>query len=154
MLRAHSAHHRLCAHRRKHDRHLPESPVTALPKCNLLCISRVNRSKSTQKHAKARVSPNARPRRAPSSSPRPESESTSKSASILMKVIYMVMNIHIYGTFEKESQWRGASLSSGRNHTDYICIYVYINQGDHPRPKIRRRIEWDGLFELKLEPRP
>ena len=33
-------------------------------------------------------------------------------------------------------------------------IYVYINQGDHPRPKIRRRIEWDGLFELKLEPRP
>ena len=107
---------------------------------------------SQQKHAKARVWPNARPRRAPSSSPRPESESTSKFASILMKVIYMVMNIHIYGTFEKESQWRGASLSSGRNHTDYICIYVYINQGDHPRPKIRRRIEWDGLFELKLKP--
>ena len=25
----------------------------------------------------------------------------------------MVMNIHIYGTFEKESQWRGASDRSG-----------------------------------------
>ena len=42
--------HRLCAHRRKHDRHLPESHVTGLRKCNLLRISRVNRSKSTQKH--------------------------------------------------------------------------------------------------------
>ena len=70
-----------------------------------------------------------------------------------MKNIYMVMNIYIYGTFEKESQWRGASLSSGRNHTDYIYIYKYINPGDHPRPKIRRRIEWGGLFELILEPR-
>ena len=71
-----------------------------------------------------------------------------------MKVIYMVMNKYIYGTFEKESQWRGATLSSGRNHTDYIYKYKCINQGDHPRPKIRRTIEWDGLFELKLEPRP
>ena len=41
-----------------------------------------------------------------------------------MKFIYMVMNKYIYGTFEKESQWRGASLSSGRNHTDYIYIYT------------------------------
>ena len=56
----------------------------------------------------------------------------------------MVMNIHIYGTFEKESQWRGANLSSGRNHTDYIYVYIYINQGYHPRREIRRRIEWDG----------
>ena len=149
----HGAHHRPCRHQTKHDDHLPESPVTALPKCNLLCISRVNRSKSTQKHAKARVSPNARPRRAPSSSPRSESESTSKSASTLMKVIYMVMNTYICGTFEKESQQRGASLSSGRNHTDYIYIYTYIHPVVHPRPKIRRRIEWDGLFELSLEPR-
>ena len=59
----------------------------------------------------------------------------------------MVMNKYIYGTFENESQWRGASLSSGRNHTDYICIYVYINQGDHPRPKIRR-IESNGMVYL------
>ena len=29
----------------------------------------------------------------------------------------MVMNIHIYGTFEKESQWRGAS---GRSGTDLV----------------------------------
>ena len=65
----------------------------------------------------------------------------------------MVMNIYIYGTFEKESQWRDASLSSERNHTDYIYKYVYINPGVHPRPKIRCRIEWDGLFELSLEPR-
>ena len=68
-----------------------------------------------------------------------------------MKVIYMVINIYIYGTFEKESQWRGASLSSGRNHTDYIYVYMYINQGYHPRRKIRRRNEWDGLFEHKLK---
>ena len=71
-----------------------------------------------------------------------------------MKVIYMVMNIHIYGTFEKESQWKGASLSSGRNHTDYIYLYMYMNQGYHPRREIRRRIEWGGLFELKLKPWP
>ena len=31
----------------------------------------------------------------------------------------MVMNIHIYGTFEKESQWRGASDRSG---------YIYISK--------------------------
>jgi len=55
------------------------------------------------------------------------------------------MNIYIYGTFEKESQWRGASLPSGRNHTEYIYLYIYINQGYHPRRKIRRRIEWDGV---------
>ena len=68
----------------------------------------------------------------------------------------MVMNTYIYGTFEKESQWRDASfsLSSERNHTDYIYKYVYINPGVHPRPKIRCRIEWDGLFELKLKLSP
>ena len=71
-----------------------------------------------------------------------------------MKVIYMVMNTYIYGTFEKESQWRGASLSSGRNHTDYIYVYMYINQGYHPRREIQRRIEWDGLLELELKPWP
>ena len=31
----------------------------------------------------------------------------------MMRYIYVVMNIHIYGTFEKESQWRGASDRSG-----------------------------------------
>ena len=36
----------------------------------------------------------------------------------MMRSIYMVMNIHRYGTFEKESQWRGASDRSGH-------IYIY-----------------------------
>ena len=68
-----------------------------------------------------------------------------------MKNIYMVMNIYIYGTFEKESQWKGESLSSGRNHTDYIYVYMYINQGYHPRRKIRRRIEWDGPRSIRAQ---
>ena len=38
----------------------------------------------------------------------------------------MVMNIHIYGTFEKESQWRGASDRSG--HIYIIYIYIYISK--------------------------
>ena len=42
-----------------------------------------------------------------------------------MKVIYMVMNIHIYGTFEKESQWGGARFPADI-YTPYIHIYVYI----------------------------
>ena len=38
----------------------------------------------------------------------------------------MLMNIHIYGTFEKESQWRGASDRSG--HIYIIYIYkTYID---------------------------
>ena len=40
----------------------------------------------------------------------------------------MVMNIHIYGTFEKESQWRGASDRSG--HIYIIYIYIYTAQSD------------------------
>ena len=36
----------------------------------------------------------------------------------------MVMNIHIYGTFEKESQWRGASDRSGHIYIIYICIHI------------------------------
>ena len=36
----------------------------------------------------------------------------------------MVMNIHIYGTFEKESQWRGASDRSGHIHVIYICLHI------------------------------
>ena len=40
----------------------------------------------------------------------------------------MVMNIHIYGTFEKESQWRGASDRSG--HIYVIYIYVCISKTD------------------------
>ena len=63
-----------------------------------------------------------------------------------MKNIYMVMNIYIYGTFEKESQWRGASLSSGRNYTDYIYVYMYINQGYHPSPKFD--VESNGVVYL------
>ena len=48
----------------------------------------------------------------------------------MMRSIYMVMNIHIYGTFEKESQWRGASGRSGHIYVIYICVYIsrtYIN---------------------------
>ena len=39
----------------------------------------------------------------------------------------MVMNIHRYGTFEKESQWRGASDRSGHIYVIYIyvCIHIY-----------------------------
>ena len=67
----------------------------------------------------------------------------------------MVMNIYIYGTFEKESQWRGANLSSGRNHTDYIYIYIYTQKYTlDPKFDVLRRIEWDGLFKLKLKPWP
>ena len=40
----------------------------------------------------------------------------------------MVMNIHIYGTFEKESQWRGARTAADIYMTYiydmYICIYI------------------------------
>ena len=43
----------------------------------------------------------------------------------MMRSIYMVMNIHIYGTFEKESQWRGASDRSG--HIYIIYTYTYIH---------------------------
>ena len=39
----------------------------------------------------------------------------------------MVMNIHIYGTFEKESQWRGASDRSGHIYIIYTYIYTYIH---------------------------
>ena len=39
----------------------------------------------------------------------------------------MVMNIHIYGTFEKESQWRGASDRSGHIYHIYIYIHTYIH---------------------------
>ena len=54
------------------------------------------------------------------------------------------MNTYIYGTFEKESQWRGASLSSERNHTDYIYVYMYINQGYHPR-RAKFDVESNGM---------
>ena len=37
----------------------------------------------------------------------------------------MVMNIHIYGTFEKESQWRGASDRSGHIYIIYIHIHIH-----------------------------
>ena len=37
----------------------------------------------------------------------------------------MVMNIHIYGTFEKESQWRGASDRSGHIYIIYTYTYTY-----------------------------
>ena len=37
----------------------------------------------------------------------------------------MVMNIHIYGTFEKESQWRGASDRSGHIYVIHTHIYMY-----------------------------
>ena len=41
----------------------------------------------------------------------------------------MVMNIHIYGTFEKESQWRGARTAADIYMTHiymhiYICIHI------------------------------
>ena len=36
----------------------------------------------------------------------------------------MVMNIHIYGTFEKESQWRGARTAADIYMT-YIYAYIY-----------------------------
>ena len=42
----------------------------------------------------------------------------------------MVMNIHIYGTFEKESQWRGASDRSGHIYIIYICLYISKNYID------------------------
>ena len=64
------------------------------------------------------------PRRAQSSRLRSESESTSKTASTLMKNIYMVMNIYIYGTFEKESQWEGASFPA-----DAITLITYMYIG-------------------------
>ena len=57
------------------------------------------------------------------------------------------MNIHIYGTFEKESQWRGASGRSGHIYVIYIyiCIYVYI-----PRTYIDAEfdVESDGMVYL------
>ena len=34
----------------------------------------------------------------------------------------MAMNIHIYGTFEKESQWRGA-----RTAADIYIAYMYVH---------------------------
>ena len=41
----------------------------------------------------------------------------------------MVMNIHIYGTFEKESQWRGASDRSGHIYIIYTYhIYIYTSK--------------------------
>ena len=43
-----------------------------------------------------------------------------------MRYIYVVMNIHIYGTFEKESQWRGARTAADIYMT-YICIYICIH---------------------------
>ena len=47
----------------------------------------------------------------------------------MMRSIYMVMNIHIYGTFEKESQWRGARFPADI-YIPYIhiCMYIYISQ--------------------------
>ena len=38
----------------------------------------------------------------------------------------MVMKIHIYGTFEKESQWRGASDRSGHIYIIYTYIHIHI----------------------------
>ena len=38
----------------------------------------------------------------------------------------MVMNIHIYGTFEKESQWRGARTAAGI-YMSHIYIYICIH---------------------------
>ena len=38
-----------------------------------------------------------------------------------MIYIYVVMNIHIYGTYEKESHWMGASGRSGHLYMSYIC---------------------------------
>ena len=61
----------------------------------------------------------------------------------------MVMNIHIYGTFEKVSQWRGASDRSGHIYIIYTYIHVNIYIEDLYRRGIRRRIVWDGLFGLK-----
>ena len=48
----------------------------------------------------------------------------------MMRYIYEVMNIHIYGTFEKESQWRGASGRSGHLYVihTYIHTYIYISK--------------------------
>ena len=45
----------------------------------------------------------------------------------MMRYIYMVMNIHIYGTFEKESQWRGASDRSGHIYVIYTYIHICIH---------------------------
>ena len=67
----------------------------------------------------------------------------------MMRSIYMVMNIHIYGTFEKESQWRGASDRSGHIYIIYTYKYINIYIEDLYRRGIRRRIVWDGLFGLK-----
>ena len=49
----------------------------------------------TAKARKARVLLNVRPRRAPSSRLRSESEPTSKTASTLMRVMYLVINIPV-----------------------------------------------------------
>ena len=38
----------------------------------------------------------------------------------MMIYIYMVMNIHIYGTFEKESQWRVQATAA-----DIYVSYIY-----------------------------
>ena len=61
----------------------------------------------------------------------------------------MVMNTYIYGTFEKESQWRGASLSSGRNHTDYIYVYMYITLDITLDPKFD--VESNGMWSVRAQ---
>ena len=42
-----------------------------------------------------------------------------------MMPVYIVMITYIYGTFENESQWRGARFPADI-YTPYIHIYVYI----------------------------
>ena len=42
-----------------------------------------------------------------------------------MMSIYIVLITYIYGTFEKESQWRGASDRSGHIYVIYIYV-IYI----------------------------
>ena len=59
----------------------------------------------------------------------------------------MVMNIHIYGTFEKESQWRGASDRSGHIYITYT--YDTDDRRSGAPGTLSRRVVRHTLFKTK-----
>ena len=60
-----------------------------------------------------------------------------------MMSIYIVLITYIYGTFEKDSQWRGASTSSGHIYTIYTYIYISQTLTD-----AKFNVESDGMVYL------